>query len=147
MKRFGVVLAGLAALGAITFVERDAGAANPLLGNNDGLDTHLFRPALDSKGFFATNGSDILGHLDFSLGLIVDYGRNILRTSGDGTFKDGLTNSLIDNSFQGTFSFNLGLANHVEVGLDIPIVLMDGSPQYYNAGCPAAAWSAATRTA
>jgi OOP family OmpA-OmpF porin len=134
MKRYGVVLAGLAALGAFGFGEREARAGNPLLGNNDGLDTHLFRPALDSKGFFATNGSDILGHLDFSLGLVVDYGRNLLRTDGD--FKNGRTNSLIDNSFQGTFSFNLGLFNHVEVGLDVPVILMDGMAQYYNQGCP-----------
>ncbi len=127
-------LAGLAALGAISFAS-DAHAANPLLGNNDGLDTHLFRPAMDSKGFFATNGSDILGHLDFSIGLVVDYGRSLLRT--DGTFtNEGRTNSLINNSFQGTFGFNLGLFNHIEVGLDMPVILMDGSPQYFNQGCP-----------
>ena len=133
MKRYGAVLGFAAALGATTF-SSFARADNPLLGNNDGLDTHLFRPALDSKGFFATNGSDILGHLDFSVGLIVDYGRSILRT--DGALTQGRTNALISNSFQGTFGFNLGLFNHVEVGLDVPIILMDGAPQYYNQGCP-----------
>ena len=127
-------LSALVALGAISFVD-EARADNPLLGNNDGLDTHLFRPAMDSKGFFATNGSDILGHLDFSIGLVVDYGRNLLRT--DASFNpNGRTNSLIDNSFQGTFGFNLGLFNHIEVGLDVPIILMDGNAQYFNAGCP-----------
>ena len=126
-------LSALVALGAISFVH-EARADNPLLGNNDGLDTHLFRPAMDSKGFFATNGSDILGHLDFSIGLVVDYGRNLLRS--DAQYTNGRTNSLINNSFQGTFGFNLGLFNHIEVGLDVPIILMDGSPQYFNAGCP-----------
>jgi len=128
-------LAALAALGAIAMAEGTAHAApNPLLATGDGLDTHLFRPAMDSKGFFATNGSDILGHLDFSVGLIVDYGRNLLRTDGD--LSTGRTNSLIDNSFQGTLQANLGLFNQVVVGLDLPIVLMDGAPQYINAGCP-----------
>ncbi|HEY1956506.1 MAG TPA: OmpA family protein [Polyangiaceae bacterium] len=135
VRRLAAPMAGLAAFGLLALTEGRAQADNPLLGNNDGLDTHLFRPALDSKGFFATNGSDILGHLDFSIGLVVDYGRNLLRT--DGQFNpQGRTNSLIDNSFQGTFAFNLGLFNHVEVGLDLPIILMDGSPQYFNQGCP-----------
>jgi OOP family OmpA-OmpF porin len=49
-------------------------------GNNAGADTHLFRPAVDSKGFFSVNGSDILGAGDVSFGLVLDYGRNILRT-------------------------------------------------------------------
>ncbi|HSQ65405.1 MAG TPA: OmpA family protein [Polyangiaceae bacterium] len=128
-------LVALAALGAIAMGEGTARAANPLLGNDDGLDTHLFRPAMDSKGFFATNGSDILGHLDFSVGLVVDYGRTILRT--DGNFNPGgRTNSLIDNSFQGTLQANLGLFNQIVVGLDLPIVLMDGAPQYINTSCP-----------
>ncbi len=136
MKRFGAVFGLTAAVATFSFSAR---ADNPLISTpdskgGDGLDTHLFRPALDSKGFFATNGSDILGHLDFSLGLIVDYGRGILRT--DGNLQQGRTNNLISNSFQGTFGFNLGLFNHVEVGLDVPVILMDGAPQYINTGCP-----------
>ncbi|HEX3593540.1 MAG TPA: hypothetical protein VHU80_00500, partial [Polyangiaceae bacterium] len=50
-------------------------------GRNSGADTHLFRPAVDSKGFFSVNGSDILGSKDISFGLVLDYGRNILRTT------------------------------------------------------------------
>src|SRR3954463_14107425 len=48
--------------------------------NGDGLDTHLFRPAVDSKGFFSVNGSDILGAKNISFGLVLDYGRNLMRT-------------------------------------------------------------------
>jgi OmpA-OmpF porin, OOP family len=47
--------------------------------NGDGMDTHLFRPAVDSKGFFSVNGSDILAANDFSFGLVMDYGHNIMR--------------------------------------------------------------------
>jgi outer membrane protein OmpA-like peptidoglycan-associated protein len=50
---------------------------------NEGADTHLFRPAVDSKGFFTVNGSDILGAGDVSFGLVLDYGRNLLRTTND----------------------------------------------------------------
>ena len=49
-------------------------------GNGDGMDTHLFRPAVDSKGFFSVNGSDILGAKNISFGLVLDYGRNLMRT-------------------------------------------------------------------
>jgi OmpA-OmpF porin, OOP family len=52
-------------------------------GVNSGVDTHLFRPAVDSKGFFTVNGSDILGAGDVSFGLVLDYGRNVLRTTND----------------------------------------------------------------
>jgi hypothetical protein len=49
-------------------------------GNGEGMDTHLFRPAVDSKGYFSVNGSDIIGKNDISFGLVLDYGRNIMRT-------------------------------------------------------------------
>jgi OmpA-OmpF porin, OOP family len=134
-KRVVQVLAALGAFGALSALAPDVRADNPLINsNNEGLDTHLFRPAMDSKGFFATNGSDILGHLDFSLGLVVDYGRTIGRL--DNQINMGRTDTLISDSFQGTFAFNLGLFNHVEVGLDLPIILMDGAAQGLNLGCP-----------
>src|SRR5208282_3593830 len=54
--------------------------------NGNGFDTHLFRPAMDSKGLFTVNGSDILGKNEISFGLIIDYGHDLLRTaSGAGT--------------------------------------------------------------
>src|SRR5688572_24287768 len=51
--------------------------------NGEGMDTHLFRPAIDSKGFIGVNGSDILGANDISFGLVLDYGRNIMRVNED----------------------------------------------------------------
>src|SRR5215470_19232308 len=68
--------------------------------NGDGMDTHLFRPAVDSKGFFSVNGSDILAANDFSFGLVMDYGHNIMRLEpGHGA------DALLTHSFQGTFDF------------------------------------------
>ena len=78
-RRFRPFLAGFAALGLALFAE-SAAQAQPKVsaipdGNGKGFDTHLFRPALDSKGFFPTNGTDILGKNDISFGLVIDYGR------------------------------------------------------------------------
>jgi outer membrane protein OmpA-like peptidoglycan-associated protein len=88
--------------------------------NGKGFDTHLFRPAMDSKGLFTVNGTDILGDRDISVGLVLDYGHAILRTGIDAH------KALIEHSFQGTLQFNYGLLNQVVVGVDLPIDLMSG---------------------
>jgi OOP family OmpA-OmpF porin len=122
----------------------------PADANNEGADTHLFRPAVDSKGFFSTNGSDILGANDFSFGLVLDYGNSLLRTAnsrdpqntgmppGECTSDDICTpdasgsgvQALIDDSFQGTFSFSYGLGNFVVVGITAPVILMSGDEAF-----------------
>jgi len=93
--------------------------------NGDGLDTHLFRPALDSKGFYTVNGSEVLGHQDISFGLVIDYGRNLLRVVD----LQQKSPQLINHSFQGTAQFNYGLFNRLVLGLDVPINLMAGDEQ------------------
>src|SRR6478736_3381229 len=124
--------------------------------NGDGMDTHLFRPAIDSKGFFSVNGSDILGAGNVSFGLVLDYGHALMRTRSSkvpqGTFTDidGVEHmdqcvdencsmiggegagvkALVQNSFQGTFGFNYGVANMATVGLSIPVNLMTGDVAY-----------------
>lgn len=102
--------------------------------NGDGLDTHLFRPAMDSKGFYTVNGSEVLGHTDFSFGLVIDYGRNLLRVV-DSQQKSP---QLINHSFQGTGQFNVGLFNRLVLGLDLPVNLMAGDEQVNRATPPAA---------
>jgi len=124
--------------------------------NGDGLDTHLFRPAVDSKGFFSVNGSDILGAKNISFGLVLDYGRNLMRTRNKAVPTGTITNdqnqmvqgeckdetcsaittdgtgvpALVPNSIQGTFGFNYGVANMGVVGLTIPVILMTGDSAY-----------------
>jgi len=119
-------------------------------GNGDGMDTHLFRPAVDSKGFFSVNGSDILGDGAISFGMVLDYGSNLMRTRSGATPIDAATGlpcadqkcvlaagsdgsgvpALVQNSFQATFGFNYGLFNRAVVGVTIPVVLLAGDPAY-----------------
>jgi outer membrane protein OmpA-like peptidoglycan-associated protein len=115
-------VAGAAMAAAVVLGAGEARAQNaiPSSTNGSGFDTHLFRPALDSKGLFTVNGSDILGAKEFSLGLILDYGHVLLREPQD--------TNLIEHSFQGTLQFNYGIANQVAVGVELPINLMSGSP-------------------
>ena len=103
--------------------------------NGGGIDTHLFRPAMDSKGLFTTNGSDILGANEVSFGLVIDYGRDLLRIDvPQGANESG---QLINHSFQGTFDFNYGLFNHLIVGIDLPVDLMTGDAIQTSADTPA----------
>lgn len=89
--------------------------------NGPGLDTHLFRPAVDSKGFFSVNGTDTLGSGNISFGLVTDYGRNLMRLQGGHGAK-----ALVTHSFQGTFSFNVGLSQRLVLGMHLPIDLLGG---------------------
>jgi OmpA-OmpF porin, OOP family len=116
-----LALAGLAAAGAVLLAPRIASAqAESLTNDRGGADTHLFRAPVDSKGFFHTNGADIVGHLDFSLGLFLDYGYGIMPVTED---KHGEGSFLLDHSFQGTLQFDLGLANLFIIGISAPVVL------------------------
>jgi outer membrane protein OmpA-like peptidoglycan-associated protein len=85
--------------------------------NGDGLDTHLFRPALDSRGIVSVNGVDVLPGGAFSLGLVIDYGRGLLRAPGG---------PLVDSSFTGTFHVDYGVGDRAVVGVSAPVILMSG---------------------
>lgn len=118
---------------------------------DEGMDTHLFRPAVDSKGFFYVNGTDIIAHKDISFGLILDWGHHILRTTddtipsdmagtecGDETCQQGAAPggvgtgvpALVEDSFQGTFGVNYGILNRAVIGITIPVILMSGNEAY-----------------
>jgi len=114
----GMAAMGLLALSPVAKAQSTPNAIPPA--NGDGFDTHLFRPAMDSKGLFTVNGSDVLGNKEFSVGLILDYAHALLRIPND---------ELIEHSFQGTLQANYGIANRFVVGVDMPIDLMSGSPQ------------------
>ena len=108
----------------------------------DGMDMHLFRPAVDSKGHLSVNGTDILGHLDFSFGLVLDFGHGILPFDGfinDGTLAAAdaeRTTNLIENYVTGTLHANLGLVNRLVIGIQVPVGFIQGEnvtvPEVYN---------------
>src|SRR3984885_2154194 len=118
---------GVAAL--VWGVGAEALADDPIASSNGkGMDTHLFRPAMDSKGLFSINGTEVLGANDISFGLILDYGETLLRvTPTAGAPGPILPNAaqtvatqLINNSFQGTFQFNYGLKKLLLAGPRLP---------------------------
>jgi len=112
----------LAAAGALS-VGTSARASEPVIpaANGSGMDLHLFRPPLDSKGLASVNGADVLGAWDWAIGLFVDYGHGFMPLN-DGHEAD----RLIDHSFQGTLQFNLGIADLLSVGISGPVTLNAG---------------------
>ena len=97
-----------------------------------GLDVHLFRPAVDSKGFIGVNGSNILGDRDYSFGLVLDMGYHIFpyRAFDWNEARDPedakLTDHLVTAAITGTLHFNYGIANTFVVGLQVPIMVVTG---------------------
>jgi OmpA-OmpF porin, OOP family len=98
--------------------------------NGDGMDTHLFRPALDSRGLISVNGVDVLPAGRISVGLTMDYGRGLLRVADVGQ----KSTALVRDSFTGTFAFDYGIADRAVVGISAPALLMSGDPQPGTAG-------------
>jgi outer membrane protein OmpA-like peptidoglycan-associated protein len=130
MRKLAALVVALVPLSVVQNAVAQDAVAN---GNGEGFDTHLFRPAMDSKGFFTVNGADILGKDDISLGLVLDYGRTLLRVDSS----QGNPDKLISHSFQGTLNFNYGLFNRAVVGLSAPLTLISGDPQTTSSGAPA----------
>ena len=102
---------------ASLLVASEAGAQVVQPGNGDGIDTHPFRPAFDSRGLISVNGADVVPANRVSLGLTLDYGRNVLRLPD---------RPMVRDSFTGTFQFNYGIANRAVVGVSLPALLLSG---------------------
>ncbi|MEM9192443.1 MAG: transporter, partial [Myxococcota bacterium] len=111
---------------------RESQAQSATLDGGRDLDLRLFRPAVDSKGLFTVNGTDILGANDFSFGLILDGGFGLLSYEG---FDNDPTvdavdaerrGALVDQLFTGTLHFNYGLANLLVLGVQVPVQIASG---------------------
>ncbi|MBI5490339.1 MAG: OmpA family protein [Deltaproteobacteria bacterium] len=109
------MLAALAAPTAARATETDAPA------DTGALDLRLFRAAVDSKGLFGVNASDIMPHLDISIALILDYGHNLFSVDAAG----GETH-LVSDAIDANVGFNIGLLNFMAIGFSLPVVINSG---------------------
>jgi outer membrane protein OmpA-like peptidoglycan-associated protein len=94
----------------------------------------LFRPAIDSKGYFTVNASQPLGHLDFSFGLVGTYAREPLVLRGDANSAAGGSAALFRVSDFVTAQLHgaIGLYNRAELALTLPVHILFGNrgPSY-----------------
>jgi len=118
--------------GASVYAREAHAQTSAALVGDRGMDLHLFRPAVDSKGLLTLNGTDVLGDGDFSFGLILDGGFGLLPFDGfvneDATSAANAerTDRIVDRLFTGTLHFNYGIANLVVVGAQIPVQVVGG---------------------
>ena len=110
-----------------------------------GMNGHMFRPAVDTKGYLSVNGTNVLGDGDYSFGLVLDLGHKIMPFNGfvidyANTVDQGVkrTDHLIDTFVTGTLQFNYGIGNRFVVGAQLPLMVVQGpnvvAPGYYNEG-------------
>nr|HEX4316783.1 hypothetical protein [Kofleriaceae bacterium] len=116
---------------AVGIVAATAAPAHAQSAGNLTLDT--FRPAMDSRGYFTVNASQVLGDKDVSFGLgSLDYGHHLLDLSmpaGCKANSAGCTSYTIDNiltaTLVGAFGIHVGPAE-LEFGASVPFVIMNG---------------------
>jgi len=134
------ILVVSAALLAVSFAvpERAAAVETDVPANSGAVDLRLFRAAVDSKGLFGINASEIMPHLDISIALILDYGHNLFPVTAaawndadrNGEVGAGeLTNTdthLVSDAIDANVGFNIGLFNFMALGFSLPIVVMSG---------------------
>jgi outer membrane protein OmpA-like peptidoglycan-associated protein len=106
--------------------------------NSGALDLRLFRAAVDSKGLFGVNASEVMPHLDISIALILDYGYNVFPVSAlnwtdangdlvvDASEASNTDAHLVTHAIDANIGFNIGLFNFMAVGFSLPIVIMSG---------------------
>ena len=98
-----------------------------------GMDLHLFRPAVDTRGYFTVNGTEVMPHKEFSFGLVLDAGFGILRYNGFDNNPNGAADTagresrIAKQAFTGTFMFNFGLIDRLVIGIQLPITFFRGN--------------------
>ncbi len=131
--RFQTVLALFVSTCALLSARHVSADAASLSAN--GMDLHLFRPAIDSKGHISVNGAQVLGAGDVSFGLVLDVGLGIMPFNGfnnDDSVRAAdakRTDRLISSFWTGTLQANYGIANFLVVGAQLPVQLVGGPNQ------------------
>src|SRR4051812_43478069 len=98
----------------------------------DAFSLQLFRPAIDSKGYFTVNASQPLRHLDFSVGLVGSYAHDVLELHNLG--RSFRVSELVTAQLQAA----LGLFKWAEIGVSLPVHILFGSrgPRHVDAKDP-----------
>jgi OmpA-OmpF porin, OOP family len=105
------------------------------------IDIQHFKPAMDSKGHFGVDSSQVLGHKKLSMTFGVSNAWNPLQLSGNGrTFG---VNQLITGYLQAA----VGLWKSFEIGFSVPFNIMSGQTDPRDAGSPLGRWNQGTNSA
>ena len=115
-----------------------------LVKDGQGMSQSLYDPAIDTKGHLTIDGSPVLPHLRFSLGLLLDFGfnswiaveqNNMVPFEEDAANHETVTvdlynHVLLERMVAARFQANFGLFNRFAVGIQIPLYVPFG--QFYD---------------
>jgi OOP family OmpA-OmpF porin len=107
-------------------------AASPGVARADGLDGERFAPAAGAGGWLSAETPVVPFHLGYGLGLFLNVADNALVVRDQGT--GDVVSRPLDLAFSADLVASLGLWDHLELGVHLPIrIIYDGDP-YANAG-------------
>ena len=109
-------------------------AASPVSAQSSGgpMDIQLFRPSIDSKGLITLDASQVLGHLDLSFGLVLNYARRPFAVGGGlpagfgGTCVGMCSIYAVENMATGNLQAAIGLFKHLELAIGLPLTFWSG---------------------
>lgn len=99
------------------------------------IDLQMFRPAMDSKGHFSVDSTQVLGHMKISFGFGVTNAFKPLKLSGNGN--EFAVNQLLTSTVQ----FAIGLFQHFELGVGLPISIVKGAASPQDDGDSTGRWN------
>ena len=82
-----------------------------------------FRPALDRYGILDVESGQVRGHLDFDLGLVVNYSLNPLLIREEGE----RVGALVAHRVGGNLTGNIGLLDFLSLGVDLPLIIFQAA--------------------
>jgi OOP family OmpA-OmpF porin len=100
-------------------------AERQLVQDDQGMEAHLFRSTMDTKGHFTIDATPILPHLAISLSLMLDFGfHDWVSVEQDG---DVYERTYVEHYINSVLMFNLGLLDMFVVGLQVPLIIPSGT--------------------
>jgi outer membrane protein OmpA-like peptidoglycan-associated protein len=84
----------------------------------------IFRPAMDSAGYITVNGSTMIDHLDFNVGLVANWAWRPLRLQADSPAGQRIFS--VEHLFTPQFQVAMGFWRHLQIGASVPVSVMAG---------------------
>ncbi len=110
--------------------------ANPLQADDtgvDGFNALFFRPNVDGMGILNVDAANVLKPGSMYAGAHFQYARRTVSFSDPAL--GGLVTDLAENQVLADFVMGVGLFDFLDVGMDIPIALMQNGTKCLNPGC------------
>lgn len=119
---------------AAALASRPVAADTELVRKGEGMESRLFRHAVDTKGHFTVDSTPVLPHLALSLGMILDFGFNqwVAVEADEGLFPGAYSDTTVDRYITALLMFNLGLFDRFVLGLQLPLIIPGGSMYFDN---------------